>query len=111
MSGMRDSYERLITRHGFNATFSRPGHDGEYTVKIMRRYMESTEFALEMDQESLEFKVPHQPLVNQGFTTPVKKGDKIKESIFGITHTVQTAEPHIVEGACIGYTVRCGPAR
>ena len=110
MSGMRESYERLINRHGFNAEISRPGYSGTTIVKIMRRYMEATEFALEMDQESVEFKVPHQPLVDDGFTVPIKRGDKIKELIFNQTHTVRTAEPHIVEGACIGYTVRCGPA-
>jgi hypothetical protein len=105
---MKSSFERLINLHGFLATVSRPGTTYETSLKVMRRYIEVNELQLEVDEDSVDFKVPHSPLVLAGFPVPLKRGDKIKESIFGETHTIMAAEPLIVSGVCVGYNVRCG---
>lgn len=105
---LKFAFTNLINTHGFYAEIHRPGTNYDVTVKVVRRYMEAIEVAMEVDEESLSFKVNHDSLLDAGFPVPMKRGDKIKELIFNRTYTARTVEPHIVHGSCIGYTIRCG---
>lgn len=106
MAAGRDTWAKLIQRHGRSANLIRLGSpDVSVSVKMMRRYAEEDKLEHEISQQDAWFVVEYTELVATGFSVPPQKNDRVQ--IDGQYFTVNLCEPKATHGELVGYQLRC----
>lgn len=107
MAAGRNTWGRLIARHGRDTELIRLGDpsDTTVTVKMMRRYAEEDKLEHEVSQQDAWYVVQYTDLVEAGYPIPPIKNDRVK--IDGEYFTVFLVEPKSSHGEMVGYQLRC----
>jgi len=105
MGAARNTWAKLITRHGLTCNLIRLG-DPDVTVSVlmMRRYAEEDKLQHEVSQQDAWFIVEYVKLQGQAITEPVKN-DRILS--LGKLYTIFLVEPKIANNELVGWQMRC----
>ena len=107
MAAGRNTWNRLIARHGRTAELIRLGDTSDTTVsvKMMRRYAEEDKLEHEISQQDAWFVVSYTDLIATSWSGAPQKNDRVK--IDDQYFTVFLVEPKSSHGEMVGYQLRC----
>lgn len=106
MSVSRDTWAKLIERHGISVSLIRLGSpDITVSVKMMRQYAAEDPLVHEVSQQGARFVVEYEKLDDASFPVPPIKNDRILS--LGKYYTISLVEPKMAYGELVGYKLTC----